>query len=265
MKEALEFYWLALIVTVIFSVVVSYMGAHLVARKQSIVLIPQSQVTVISILIGILLFHEEENFAVIAFSFVMTLLSGIGLHVFNQKIKLVKAEWMLATYFILMAIGHSLTRFFPSLESHFHQSFQGDIVTADQESLYISLFFIVVLGVILIKRYRVDRADSFEIGIGKTVKNLGYQALTSLVLTLGVFLLGSAFTVGFLLIPSLLVSRFSKSYKEHLLYVFVLALINSTIGFLLSLEFTYLATIPTMILSLLITSIMLIAVKKSSL
>ena len=252
MIEALEFYWPAVIVAILFALTLSYTGVHLVARKQALILIPQAQVTVISILVGILFFHEEENLVVMVFSFLMTFVSGIVLYRFSQSLKGFRAEWMLGLFFVLMAIGHSLTRFFPILESHFHQSFQGDIVTASNKSLLMASIIISFTILVLVKRFNKERFLSFELAIGKNQKQLIFNLIVSLILTIGVYLLGSAFSVSFLILPSLLIARFSKSYLNHITMVLMVSFLSSLSGFLLSLEFSFLATTPTMVLMLIV-------------
>lgn len=250
MKEALEIYWPALIVTIAFSCLISYLGIHLTARKQSVALIPQSQMTVIAILLGILFFHEQENLPILIFAFIITFFSGMGLQFLPDKLKQAQTEWLLGIYFILLALGHSLIRLSPHLESHFHHSFQGDIATASNSSLLGSFILITVLGFILFVTKKRDREKTFDIAIGKKISTVFFHALTSLALTTGVFLLGSAFTIAFLILPSLLMSQFSSSYKKHLFYVALLSFLSSSLGFLLSLKFSTLSTTPTMTLSL---------------
>lgn len=230
-----------------------YAGAHLINRNKAIVLLPQTQMTVIGILLGILMIHEEENLGVMIVAFLITFLSGLVLQFMTRKIKSHFAEWMLGVYFILLAVGHLMTRGFPQLESHFHQSFEGDIVTATQNSLLFSGFFLLLASVYFIINRKKNLSMSFEIGIGqKKDKEYLFAMVISLFLTIGVFLLGGAFTMGYLILPSLLISKVSKSYKEHIFLTILISLLSSVSGFLLSLKYSYLATTPTMIVMLLI-------------
>lgn len=265
MMELIEIYWLAIVTCVLFTVIVSYMGVHLVNRKQAINTIAQSQVTVLSILLGILFFHDEENSLVLIFSFLMTFISGFLFQKVFKSHREYKSQWMIGLYFAFLALGHTLTRVFPQLESHYHQSFQGDIITASNNSLYISLSIFIFVGVFFITKRRDHLQYSFDHSLGYRHKrdDLAFQVISSLVLSVGIFLTGAAYVIAFLILPSLLISIYARSYKEHRLLVIALAFFASLFGFLLSLKLSNLSTTPTMVLSIFGCYIIIVLIMKS--
>lgn len=250
MSDTLSLYWFSILTAMVFAAILSYLGIHLVTRREGLILLPQSQMTAIGILLGILIFDEVEGIIVLSFSVLTTFISGILLSKFLKKMKYSKETTLLVLFFILTGLGHFMIRFFPTLESHFHHGFEGDIVTASSLSLRIALGILILCGSLLILRRNQDKAQSFQVALGSDVRSWVFPLIVALCLTLGVFLLGGSLTMSLMLVPTIILGRTSHSLKAHTLEVITTSIISAFIGFILSLFHTSFATTSSIVLML---------------
>lgn len=269
--EMLEFYALNILVGVILAVTLGLLGVHLVIRQKSLETLMIGQTMQLGIIVGAfissLLWHETKLIHEGHIGLGISL--GLAGFIYFLHGKLSKKWYQLKTELALIAIilsialTHVLTALNPLIESHFVRSFVGDIVTASQGENYF-LIIVGLLGLIYFLNFKQKLfEDSLDLGLyGDLTHKRAYGFEFVLFLTMGVSIhvFGLMFTLGCLLIPTILMGL-SKSinYKSLILNILLGNSLAVLGGFLLNIQFENLPTSPSIVIFLsLIFSVRLI-------
>ncbi len=159
-----------------------------------------------------------------------------------------------AMFAALLACGYLVSALFPALDSHMAQKYFGDLATVSKmESL--ALLFAGSAALILIAwRSNSVSRRSFETMIlcspETTLRGAdGLFAIGSLILIcLSVQIAGFLFTVACLFVPTALAVRTGRSgLRRHLVRCGIVAALACLVGFMLSLRFSQLPTVPAIV------------------
>ena len=153
-------------------------------------------------------------------------------------------------------MSYWLVSFFPALESHFSQAFFGDIVTISGNTLWVSSGVSALVLTVLLVGWKRFSDQSFTISImsGTPPDNrfalLVFRTLSLLLIVTSIYAMGFLFTIAFLLLPTVMLSSTRvPSIKRHFVLICVAAISGFSAGFLLSLHFDRISTVPTIVLT----------------
>ena len=239
------------------------LGSHLATRDRALQTLCMAQGSTVGVLLAIGLYGDEAvlppfiGAAAVAFAMylVTEALAASRPAAKNTLFALVFAS--------LVATGHLIAAVFPSLESHLAQRFFGDLATLTVSESKWALALASVLLLILF-RYRHTLAEqSFDVevfGEGYAMQRFpwrlhGFRALALVTVALSVQFVGFLFTASLLFVPTgLLVLRQRAGLSAHQSVAMIASMVCTVAGFLISLKFTRLPTVPTVVLLLVATT-----------
>ena len=162
----------------------------------------------------------------------------------------------------LLALAYLVSALFPALESHMAQVFFGDLATLSNHDAVKTLLLAIVGMAVAIYRWKAFSNQAFEsaiFGVGRQEKirkgrNL-FRTVSFIAICFSVQYLGFLFTMACLFVPTSVVSFFGGlGLRRHLLLSSGLATVATFVGFVLSLQFTRLPTVPTIVVLMLLIS-----------
>ncbi len=171
------------------------------------------------------------------------------------------------TFAVLLAAGYLVSALFPALESHMAQVYVGDLATLSNHEAIATAIASLVAGAILASGWRRFSHQSFECALfGEPSASRQapgrmtlFRFLTLAMLCVSVQFLGFLFTVALLFLPTGILSRMkTKGLALHLSLCAAVALVASVSGFLLSLNFTRLPTVPMIVVMLTILASLIV-------
>ena len=189
--------------------------------------------------------------------FVLAILAAVAaFDISNRMVRVRSASKN--TYFsflftVLVGLSYLVSALFPSLETHMSHIFFGDLATLSNFHSGLSLV-LSLIGFILMWKFRFPFTNqAFENSVfgwnekGHAGRRL-FQTLSFIAICYGVQFTGFLFTMGCLFIPTSIMSYSSlRGLDRHLLGAALLASISTAVGFVLSLAFSQLPTVPTII------------------
>ncbi len=167
------------------------------------------------------------------------------------------------TFAVLLAVGYLLSSLFPALESHMAQVYFGDLATLTNHESIATAVASLLFSTILVLGWRKWSHQSFEcalFGEGSALRQspgrmTAFRFLTLSMLCVSVQFLGFLFTISLLFLPTGILSRMrTKGLALHLTLCASVSLVASVSGFLLSLNYTRLPTVPTIAICLTLLS-----------
>lgn len=237
------------------------LGIQLATRDRAMQTLCVGQGAMVGVLIGIGLLHEFENtFVGVLGPFASALLlSGLTFVIADRVVanKVASKNTTFALIFALLLAASSLiSALFPGLESHVAQVYFGDLATLTVKNSQITVGASVVCLAFLLARWKVISNESFELSVfgGPTSKpryNINgflFKAVTLCTLCFSVQFVGFLFTIAMLFLPTGIFNFFAtKGLRLHTSLCVIISAVSAATGFFLSLVFTQLPTVPTIV------------------
>lgn len=268
MIELLRLYSSAMASGLLSTVALALLGCHLAARDQSMQSLVVSQAATVGVLLGAVFLisyrtdHTAPGESITTSS--IPLLAGLAVaataYVFAERFsarrRAAATSIQLAFYTLLLATSYWLVSFFPALESHLSQAFFGDIVTLSGNTLTLISMVSLAALIALVTAWKPLTNHSFIISV-MGVSHIGnrlplqlFRLLSLVLICTSIYALGLLFTMAYLFLPTVIFSFLNAaSVRLHFVLVALTASISFVIGFVLSLYFERISTVPTLVLS----------------
>ena len=237
------------------------LGCQLATRDRSMQTLCVGQGAMVGVLIGMGVLHSfEDQLAFKAGPLVSALLLSALTYLLTDRI-VAKRAASKNTYFsfvfaLLMASGSLVSSVFPALESHMAQVYFGDLATLSINDSQVTIIASLICLSLLILLTKSISNQSFEWSVfGNLVStktntwgHYGFKLITLVVLCFSVQFVGFLFTIAMLFLPTSLMSFLNtKGLRVHLMSCGLLSSVSAVAGFLLSLKFTRLPTVPLIV------------------
>jgi ABC-type Mn2+/Zn2+ transport system permease subunit len=264
-------YGWAIFAAVAMSAALSLVGAQLAARDRAMQTLCVGQGATLGVLLGLgslmmagapdAIIHIGPLLTALIFSVVTYVLSNRVTKAHQSS----KNSFFCGIFSVLLALGYLICALFPPLENHMTQVFFGDLATLSDKESMVAISFGLATTLFFAYNWRAISYQSFQLTVfGKSFKDYHprllkeFDLLTIMVLSFSVQYLGFLFTIAALFLPTVLgkLSR-NKHLAYHLVSCGVLATVSSLIGFILSLYFSRLPTVPTIIIVMCVNSTLL--------
>jgi ABC-type Mn2+/Zn2+ transport system permease subunit len=259
----------------VFAGALALLGCQLAARDRAMQTVCVSQGAMLGVLIALSMgdaaVHEDPEGHLFPF-FVAATFSALTFLATNWLAdrKHVSKNTLFASIFaVLLASGYLVSALFPGLESHMSQIYFGDLATITEFDAKVTLVLgaLALLGLAFSRRQLTLRSfESTVFGAEYTVTSgrrwaLLFNVVAVALLCFSVQFLGFLFTIAVLFVPTTVLSLGrARGLDRHLFSSCAVAMIGTGAGFLLSLRFTRLPTVPMVALTLLASSILLAVV-----
>jgi len=269
--ELLQLYTGAIVAGLLCAAALALLGCHLVSRNQSLHSLVLSQAATVGVLVGAAIgLNHQTSLASDEIPLLTGLLFSTLALLISAKLekgrRTTSSSTHLAFFAMLLAMSYWLVSFFPSLENHFSQAFFGDIVTLSGKDLWVSSGVSVVVLTVLLAWWKPFADQSFLLSVigDASVNNrttlLLFQVLSLLLICTSIYAMGFLFTMAFLLLPTVILSYSSiPSIKRHITLTILSATLGFAAGFVLSLHFERISTVPTIVLTTGLVSVVLLA------
>ncbi|MBA7521733.1 hypothetical protein ES705_13844 [subsurface metagenome] len=241
MKDTLLFLSTPIVASILLAGLLGYFGTHILSRGIIFIDIAIAQIAALGAMIGLLLGYAEESGQVQLLSYLFTILL-IGAFAFlRTKDLFIPAEAVIGiVYCVGLALALLLAERIPGGSNYITKTITGNLlwVTWDKV-LKLGLLFagLIFIHLILGKNFiRItDHMDSISsLSLKDRFFNLLFYLTFSVVVVKAV-LIGGIFLVFTLLIaPSAAAALFLKSWKHRLIWSWIIGIIGSVTGILLS-------------------------------
>ncbi|MBP9708336.1 MAG: hypothetical protein KBD78_11880 [Oligoflexales bacterium] len=260
--QILNLYLVAIVCAAFASLAVSWRGIHIVSRNKSLQVLCIAQGAISGALLALLLkdiWEIEGNFELVLLGISSSFICGIAIGYFVENLgKSFVAEkpHLLFCVFILLIVANNLiSSIFPQLETHMSQMFFGDLATLSDSEALVAIFIFAPLSFIGFRRRYLDTDLSFSTVVLNNVKN-NTSLFDIALITYSVQSFGFLFTLGMILIPTTLARvRFVAGLNRHYFVTAVGASVGTLIGFVLSLISGNLPTVPMILLTACLTTL----------
>lgn len=278
MMELIGLYAWTLLAGVLMAPALALIGAQLSARDQAMQSLVLSQASalgvVLGLAIGFVLGRESGHDLGHTIGGTDALLPTLGAVVcgslafglldrFVPKTVPSRNSHYVTAFVALMALTFLVTSLTPQLESHMSTVYFGDLAVAtEREAMTAAALGALSLG-LMVFFWRSITDDSFQLSLFGTLKRRSFHRatpwlfLTTALVTVGVSIqiLGLLFSVSCLFVPTALLARRGSSLLRHGWEIAVASVIAATGGILLSLGFTQLPSVPSVVVFLIATSL----------
>lgn len=252
----------------------SLLGTQLATRDRAMQTLCVGQGAMVGVLLGIALLHDYE------FSWLGTigpfssglLLSALTFFIADKIVEGKSASKNTAFAFLfafLLATGYLISSLFPALESHMAQVYFGDLATLTVQNSKVTVVAGTLSLVAFIFSWKRFSHLSFERAIfGESISGVRkfekfFQAISLLTLCFSVQFVGFLFTIAMLFVPTALFTYTrTKGLRLHLVLCGTIAALSSALGFLLSLEFTRLPTVPAIVATMFVLGVLILGIEK---
>ena len=248
----------ALIVGVVISLIASLIGVTVVLRKNSMIGDGLSHTAFGAFAIATILGIAPLWFAIPA----VTLVSFAILH-FNKN-KQINGDAMIALLSASsLAIGTMAISISKGINIDLNSYLFGSILSISQNEVWLSLLLFVFAILLYIFAYHRIFAISFDedfakaIGIKTEIYDTIFAIVCSIVVVLGMRLLGALLISSLIIFPTIVAMQFSKSFKKVVIYSGLISVLNFIIGLIIS----YLVSTPTGATIVIVNLLALIIVK----
>jgi len=272
MSEIFSLYRWTLIAGSIHATCLAILGCHLAGRDRAMQTVCLSQGAMlgvlfaigISLLLGIEITGNHSELQAHLIPLFASMACSALVFFLTQKLsakRSVSKNTLFASIFaVLLALSYFVTGIFPGLESHMAQAYFGDLATATQTDSILILILSSLALFVLTRYWKPISNRTFELAVfGETALssnsrrwNWVFDLLTLLTLSLSVQFVGFLFTISCLFLPTTVMgtSR-SQGIIKHFSICSVIAALGAGGGFSLSLFFTRLSTVPSVVLTML--------------
>lgn len=277
MSELLILYKWTILAGVLAAPVLALLGVQLATRERSMQTLCVGQGAMVGVLCGIGFLHKYEWSTLGAIGPFLTAVLSSALTFIITDLLVAKRTASKNTTFafvfaLLSASSYLVSSLFPALESHMAQVYFGDLATLtimdSQFTIVASLLSLLFVTVF----YKLISNQSFELSIfgdAVTAENRGtrglraFKLLTLIVLCFSVQFVGFLFTMSMLFLPTGLLNFMrTKGLRLHLFLCSFLAVLSTLVGFLISLNYTRLPTVPAIVMVLFITTLVVIVCER---
>ena len=276
MSEMIALYGWTIPAGAVFAAALALLGCQLAARDRAMQTVCVSQGAMLGVLLALSMgdagtAHEDPEGHLLPFIWAagVSALTFLATNWLADK-KQVSKNTLFATIFaVLLAAGYLVSALFPALESHMSQIYFGDLATITEFDAKVTLVLGAASFLGLAFSRRQLTLKSFESAVfgpqfaapaGRRWALL-FNIVAVALLCFSVQFLGFLFTVAVLFIPTTVLSLSrSRGLDRHLAFASLVAAIGTAGGFLLSLRFTRLPTVPTVALTLLALGILVAAI-----
>ncbi len=267
MSEFLSIYKWAIAASAMMAPALALVGCHLAARDKAMQTLCIGQGASFGVLVGLGLLkmldasEDLQHFA----PFVFAAAFSIGTYYFGERLVSRRGAsrntFYTAIFGSLLALSSLICSIFPPLENHMTQVFFGDLATLSDKEAWVTLLLAIVVLFVMVNSWRKLSKQSFLIAIfGEKVARrqsrifqIAVNFFFLLVVAFSVQFLGFLFTVALLFLPTVIVSGLPlRSLLKHYGVVVVLASLSTVSGFLISLYFSRLPTVPTIVFLLIV-------------
>ncbi len=261
MTELVSIYKWAILAGMLMAPALALIGAQLAARDKAMQTLCVGQGATLGVLLGLGFFKlldATEAWIAVGPFFTAGLFSVFTFLMTERLVRKRQASknTVYSSLFAsLLALGYLVCVLFPPLESHMSQVFFGDLATlSNSEAFVTSMLGLFALGYIG-REWRVVSKDSFHQTVfGKETVHTSFSPaqifpwLLVVALSFCVQYLGFLFTIACLFLPTTLATRITgRGIRFHFLFSSILAAVSAYGGFLLSLRFTRLPTVPAIV------------------
>ena len=257
------------------AVALSLLGTQLATRERSMQTLCVSQGATVGVLLGMALFtrfHHSplQHIGPLLFAILTSVLTLIiSDHLVKDKTAS-RNTYFAFIFATLLACGHLVSSVFAALESHMAQIYFGDLVTLSTAQAQINFIIAAVGGLLLILFRNPIVNGSFENSVfggnlysGFIPSEMLFKVVSLLLLSLSVQFLGFLFTVAVLFVPTCLANSLkTKGLRVHLSMSVFLAVAGTISGFILSLHFSRMPTVPVIVAVMLILGVTSVAVER---
>ncbi len=254
MIELFAVYQYAFLLCLVAGVLLSFLGAHLVTRKESLQVLALAQAALVGNLVGRLAFSEKlQEIGVLVFSLIFFIIFKL-LFIYSKRImRSSKETFFVVTYLSLISISYLLISIFPGLEGHMAVSFFGDIVSLPVErSIVITIILFVLLIIMLLMRRRLLRGSFEKAVLGSKKIELSEELLFALIFVISLYSFGFLFTVSTIIFPTVLIGSKGRSLGQIITIMLIVTGVSSMLGLGGSIWLERLSTVPTQVLTLLV-------------
>lgn len=269
MIALLEIYWLNILLGTATASVLAVYGAHVVARGRAVESLAIGQSATVGVLLGAWLTgggHESGWAHLICptFGVLIALCSQRAVAHMQGKFISAPSAPFVCLFVLMLAAAYLLTSVLPGLESHLAQAFFGDLVTLSGLELGLTAT-VMILSAILFFLFSKDfLLGSFMcVVFADNANSLRkadriFELVTLSLIAVSIFTLGLLFTLAALLLPTtILVALGSEkmSFRNHFIGIAISASLGALLGFIASLHWDRLPTVPTIVIMIFIIGI----------
>lgn len=262
MSDLLHLYAWTIAAGVLAAVVLALIGCQMAARDKAMQTLCLGQGSMFGVLLGIATLgfsHEDSELlghagpfisAAICAGLVTWIAEWIG-----RRRTTSKNSYFTALFAALLAINYMVSAIFPGLESHVAQVFFGDLATLTEFDVRLTAgWSIFSLAWLLLFAFRITNR-SFELATFGEPHHRGLVSLQNtsdvlmfLFVCYSIQFLGFLFTIACLFVPTAALALSSiVGLRRHLIGVSLLAATACFSGFLMSLNYSRLPTVPTIV------------------
>lgn len=269
MSDIFSLYKWTLLAGSIHAAALSLLGCHLAARDRAMQTVCLSQGAMLGVLfalgfgalLGVEMIVEHSELNAHAIPLLASLICSGLVFYLTQKMSARRAaskNTLFASIFaVLLASSYFVTGIFPGLESHMAQAYFGDLATATQVDSFLMLILGSIGLLVLIRFWKPISNQTFELAVfGENTPSSNnrrwtwiFDLLTLLTLSFSVQFVGFLFTVSCLFLPTTVMSaNRTQGLARHMILCASVAAVGSAGGFGLSLLFTRVSTVPSVVL-----------------
>lgn len=273
MMELLLLYKWTLLAALLTGPMLAFIGAQLAARDQAMQALVLSQASALGVVLGLAILFSMGHATGEAHEGIDLLptLSAIGfgtlafalLEKVVSKTAPSRNSYYVTAFASFLALTFLVTSITPQLESHMASVYFGDLaVASESESKLAALVSaLVLLG--LARCWRVFTDNSFnlamfgQVATSRRRSEFLFLMMALIAIGLSIQLMGLLFTLSCLFIPTALLARARADLKRHTLEIAAASLLACTAGFLVSLRYSVLPTVPCIVVGLLLVGILM--------
>lgn len=230
-----DFMLKALIVGTLISLCASLVGVSLVLRRNSMIGDGLSHVG-----FGAFALATVLNVTPLEFAIPIVMISSFLILKLNQNNKVHGDSAIALLSASSLAIGTFIISITKGVNTDINNYLFGSILSIDNKDVIISIILSVIIILLYIFSYNKIFAITFDenfakvIGIKTEIYNIIFAGLCSIVVVLGMRLMGSLLISSLIIFPTLSAMQILKKFKSVVLLSTVISIISFTIGLILS-------------------------------
>ena len=230
-----DFMLKALIVGLLISLCASLIGVSLVLRRNSMIGDGLSHVAFGAFSIATVL-----GFSPLEFALPIVMITSILILKLNENSKIHGDSAIALLSASSLAIGTFIISITDGVSTDINNYLFGSILSIDNKDVVISIILSIIIIILYIISYNKIFAITFDekfakvIGIKKEIYNIIFAGLCSIVIVLGMRLMGSLLISSLIIFPTLSAMQVQKKFKNVVIISTAISLISFVLGLLLS-------------------------------